>query len=134
MIADLGITAASLGNSLFKTYKSLSELKTFLTNNNSLFNAIFETIDELKLVDALEWIKSGATKQFRVILGNNSIDDLLNKLALKFGKNWKDFSWGKMIDNIPGVIIKYYPMDSSFNSPAIEIIVNGISFKIRIQI
>jgi len=36
--------------------------------------------------------------------------------------------------DIPGLVLKYYPIDKSFGGPTIEIIVNGISFKIRIKI
>lgn len=62
MLTDLLVDAASIGNTLFMTYKSLSELKTFLGTNSTLFRAIFETIDELNLIDAVEILKKWTKK------------------------------------------------------------------------
>lgn len=49
-------------------------------------------------------------------------------------KSWKSYAWGKMIDEIPGVIIKFYPVDLSYNSPVVELIIGGKSFKIRLKV
>ena len=134
MIADVVFDAASIGNAVFKAYKSFSELKIFLGNNSGVYKAIEETIDELGLIDALELAKKGSSNigQFAVSLGGKSVDEILELLANKLGKYWIQNGNVKILD-FNGVILTSY-IDGSFNGPAIQIqLPGGVKFKIRLQ-
>ncbi|MBK9962032.1 MAG: hypothetical protein IPP06_12120 [Saprospiraceae bacterium] len=134
MVTDLLVYAASIGNTLFMTYKSLSELKTFLGTNNTLFRAIFETIDELNLIDALEWSKtSGALEgQFKLLLGGKSVDEILKFLSTKLNASWIPASGIPRQLEMSGIILRLY-IDSSYGGPSIHINVDGLFFEIRLH-
>ncbi|MCC6815951.1 MAG: hypothetical protein IT267_06025 [Saprospiraceae bacterium] len=133
MIIDLGLDVASIGNILFKAYKSLSELKTFLGVNSTIFKAIFETIDELNLIDALEWVKNNGALagQFAISLGGKTVNEFLELLATKSGKSWRTCGTALCLDLESGITIIYY-IDSS-GQPALLINLNGVHFKIRLK-
>ncbi|MCC6815954.1 MAG: hypothetical protein IT267_06040, partial [Saprospiraceae bacterium] len=135
MIVDLSLEAASIGNILFKSYKSLSELKQFLGANSSIFIAIFETIDDLDLMDALEWVKKGSSNigQFALSLGGNSVDEFLEKMSSKLGKQWIDAGNGTKYIDINGIKINFYPVSSSGSDPTIQLIIGLTEFKIRLR-
>lgn len=49
----------------------------------------------------LKYLKSGQKKsadQFKIILGNKSVDDFLYTLSQKLNKSWVTESWGKSMD------------------------------------
>ncbi|NOT38060.1 MAG: hypothetical protein HOP11_11855 [Saprospiraceae bacterium] len=134
MIIDLGLDAASIGNTIFKAYKSLSELKTYLGSNSHVFKAISETIDDLDLTDALDWSKNkGALDgQFKVLFGNKSFEEFCSKLAAKLGASWIPPSGFPRTMSIPGISFALY-IDSSYGAPTIQIDISGVKFKIRLQ-
>ncbi len=96
-------------------------------------NAIFVTIDELNVIDVLEWKKKRSSNigQFAVFLGGKSVDEFSDLIALKLGKTWMPSGTAKFIDISP-VRNNFYPSSFSGGVPTIQIILNDINFKIRL--
>ena len=132
MLVDLGLDAASIGNTLYKSYKSLSELKGFLGENSAIFEAIFKAIDDLNFTDALEWVKiNSGPKQFAITIGDK-IEEFLDKIEILLGKKWiptNSNTKSLILDN--NIVLTYY-IDST-GEPSIFINVNGKIFKIRLR-
>ena len=70
--------------------------------------------------------------KFAVFLGGKSVDDFLELLTTKLGKNWAQNGNVKILD-FNGIILTSY-IDSSFNGPAIQIkLPSGFLCKISLQ-
>lgn len=79
----------------------------------------------------MKWSPNSAD-QFKVLLGNISVDEFLSNLASKLDRNWVQNGSVKILD-FDGITFTSY-VDSSSNSPAIQILLpGGLKFKIRLQ-
>lgn len=98
-------------------------------------NAIFETIDELGLIDGIEFITEwspNSADQFKVLLGNKSVDEFLSNLATKLSSSWVPITDKIKTLTSGGITITYNSLSNS-GFPTLDKIINGLHFKIRFQ-
>ena len=136
VILETGWTMVDIAYTAFKAYKPIIELGNFLVSNKNILEAFVNTIDDLNLFSNLSLLPKltpNSASQFLVSLGGHSVDDFLYSLSQQLGTSWQSTSWGKLIELSPTFKIAYYPIDGSFQGPAISIQLNGITFKIRLQ-
>ncbi|MBK6574097.1 MAG: hypothetical protein IPG21_16800 [Saprospiraceae bacterium] len=66
-------------------------------------------------------------------MGNKSVDDFLYTLSQKLNKSWVTESWGKSMDLVGGIRLNYIPIATSGDYTSIEIIINDVKYKIRLE-
>ena len=102
--------------------------------HNTIFSTIFVTIDDLNLIDALDWSKTvGALEgQFKLMLGGKSVDEFVKFLSTKLNASWIPASGIPRQLEVSGIILRLY-IDKTYGGPSIHINVGGLFFKIRLH-
>jgi hypothetical protein len=132
---ETGYTIVAVAFDVFKAYKPIIALSEFLATNRVLLDALIETLDDLNLFSNIDLIPTtkSAISQFKITLGNRTVQEFLTTLEGHLGVLWQNTTWGKYLEISPTFKLSFYPVDGSFGSPAIQIELNGVKFKIRLQ-
>jgi hypothetical protein len=135
IVVETGWTVLGAAYDAFKVYKPIIALGDFLATNRVLLDALIETLDDLNLFSNIELINTSksAVSQFKITLGSRSVEEFLTTLASRLGNVWQDFSWGKSLEISPNFKLSFYPISTSNSGPTIQIELNGVFFKIRLQ-
>jgi hypothetical protein len=135
IVLETGWTIVDVAYHTFKAYKPIIAFSDFLATNSRLLDAVIETLDDLNLFSNIELIPTtrSAIQQFKITLGNKSVQEFLTTLEGHLGILWQNTRWGKYLEITPSLKLSFYPVDGSFGSPAIQIELNSVKFKIRLQ-
>ncbi|NOT38066.1 MAG: hypothetical protein HOP11_11890 [Saprospiraceae bacterium] len=85
------------------------------------------------LTDALEFVEkwtNNSADQFKVLLGNKSMDDFLEALAKNLNSTWVPVSDKIKTITSGGITITFNKLSNS-GYPTLDIFINGLHFKIR---
>lgn len=136
ILLETGYTIVDIAYNAFKAYKPIIELSDFLVSNRKVLDAFIETIDDLDLFSNLTLLPKltpNSAPQLAISLAGRSVDNFLYTISQYIGGSWQNTSWGKLLQLSPNVKLSFYPISTSNTGPTIDIQIDGLSFKIRLQ-